>query len=182
MVVGLRARDRHLAAELDPGDGEDAAAVGGGERADVLLVVVHQGQLALTDVVHRDLQVSGLATVRPVVSLLTTVYLINCGLGWQIYYRLLLPENRPMQISAKKTGERSPLDVPTCRGSWTWCRCARSQTSASRRARRRRRKSEGGGTPGKEKPPNERIIDGDVKSKSTRLKVFPGSKVLCALF
>ena len=58
VVVGLRARHGHLAAELDPGDGEDAAAVRGGERADVLLVVVHQGELALTDVVHRDLQAS----------------------------------------------------------------------------------------------------------------------------
>ena len=56
VVVGLRARDRDLPAELDPGDGEDAATVGGGEGADVLLVVVHQGEFALSDVVDGDLQ------------------------------------------------------------------------------------------------------------------------------
>ena len=56
VVVGLRARDRDLPAELDPGDGEDAATVGGGEGADVLLVVVHQGELALANVVNSNLQ------------------------------------------------------------------------------------------------------------------------------
>ena len=55
MVVGLRARDRDLSAELDPGDGENAATVGGGKGADVLLVVVHQSEFPLTEVVNGDL-------------------------------------------------------------------------------------------------------------------------------
>ena len=41
VIVSLWARDRDLSAEFDPGDGEDAATVGGGKGADVLLVVVH---------------------------------------------------------------------------------------------------------------------------------------------
>ena len=41
VIVGLRACDRYLSAEFDPGDGKDAATVSRGKGADVLLVVVH---------------------------------------------------------------------------------------------------------------------------------------------
>ena len=55
VVISLRTRDRNLSAEFDPGHGKDAATVGGGKGADVLLVVVHQGEFALTHVVNGDL-------------------------------------------------------------------------------------------------------------------------------
>ena len=55
VVVGLRARDRDLSAEFNPGDGEDAATVGRGKGANVLLVVVHKSEFALSNVVNGDL-------------------------------------------------------------------------------------------------------------------------------
>ncbi len=54
-VVGLGAGDGDLAAQLDPGDGEDAAGEAAREGADVLLVLIDEEELALADVVHRDL-------------------------------------------------------------------------------------------------------------------------------
>ncbi len=73
-ISGLGTRDGDFPPELDPGHSQDAAAVAARECARVLLPVVQQAQLALTNVVHGNLQSSLSAWARNEIGTLKMSY------------------------------------------------------------------------------------------------------------
>ena len=55
-IVGLRTIDADLAAELNPGNGEDTPAKTARKSHHILLVMVQEGQLALANMMNCHLQ------------------------------------------------------------------------------------------------------------------------------